>query len=142
MHADLLMMPHESALLTMGCEHISLGSFVRHLHWEGFCPFEMKGQWRREDMTPQEAIAKAIEGGYPKERVADLSLRVQAQCFLETSFWEALIRALGVEGDFEYIHLQRGEPRKMRQPLWLYYWHRFNSHLATGKTPESFFANL
>jgi hypothetical protein len=30
-------------------------------------------------MTLQEAIAKAIEGGYPKERVADLSLPVQAQ---------------------------------------------------------------
>jgi hypothetical protein len=56
-------------------------------------------------MTIQEAIAKAIEGGYPKERLDNLVVPVQAQCFLETTFWEALVRALGVEGDFEYIQL-------------------------------------
>ena len=78
-------------------------------------------------MTIQEAIAKAIEGGYPTERIADLSVPVQAQCFLETAFWEALVRALGIEVDFEYIQLSRGEPRKIRQPMWLYYWHRFNN---------------
>ena len=44
---------------------------------------------------------KAIEGGYPKKRGADLSLHVQAQYFLESIFWEAFVRALGVEGDFE-----------------------------------------
>ena len=93
-------------------------------------------------MTIQEAIDKAIEGGYPKERIADLALHVQAQCFLETTFWEALVRALGVEGDFEYIQLSRGEPRKMRQPLWLSYWHRFHGHLVAGKSPESFFATF
>ena len=54
-------------------------------------------------MTIQEAIDKAIEGGYPKERVADLSLHGQAQYFLETTFWEALVRALGIEGDFVFI---------------------------------------
>ena len=90
-------------------------------------------------MTIQEAIDKAIEGGYPQERLADLALHVQAQYFLETTFWEALVRALGVEGDFEYIQLSRGEPRKMREPMWLYYWHRFHSHLVAGKTPASFF---
>ena len=154
-------------------------------------------------MTIQEAIAKAIEGGYPVQRVEDLALHVQAEYFLETTFWEALVRALGIEGDgivskdacepvdrltlsggtfratilskakyykhivllfgnkralksvnllsrsvrqsqgdFEYIHLDRGEPRKLRQPLWLYYWHRFNSHLIAGNTPESFFATF
>jgi hypothetical protein len=90
-------------------------------------------------MTIQEAINKALEGGYPIERIADRSVPEQAQCFLETTFWEALGRALGIEGDFEFIHLGRGEPRKMRQPLWLYYWHRFTSHLVAGKTPASFF---
>jgi hypothetical protein len=93
-------------------------------------------------MTIQEAINKAIEGGYPRQRIADLSVHVQAQYFLESTFWEALVRALGVEGEFEYIHLDRGEPRKLRQPLWLYYWHRFNSHLVAGNTPESFFATF
>jgi hypothetical protein len=91
-------------------------------------------------MTIQEAIDKAIEGGYPKERLDNLAVPVQAQCFLETTFWEALVRALGVEGDFEYIQLSRDVPRKIRQPIWLYYWHRFTSHLVTGKSPESFFA--
>jgi hypothetical protein len=93
-------------------------------------------------MTIQEAIDKAIEGGYPKQRGEDLALHVQAEYFLETTFWEALVRALGVEGDFEYIHLDRGEPRTIRQPLWLYYWHHFNSHLVAGNTPESFFATF
>ena len=37
-------------------------------------------------MTIQEAINKAIEGGYPQERVKDLSLHVQAEYFLETTF--------------------------------------------------------
>src|SRR6266496_3316858 len=90
-------------------------------------------------MIIQEAIHKAIEGGYPTERLEDPSVPVQAQYFLETTFWEALIRALGMEGDCEYIQLSSNEPRKMRQPIWLYYWHRFHHHLATGKTPESFF---
>ena len=47
-------------------------------------------------MTIQEAINKALEGGYPIERIADLSVPEQAQCFLETTFWEALGRALDV----------------------------------------------
>jgi len=93
-------------------------------------------------MTIQEAIDKAIEGGYPKERIADLALHVQAQYVLETTFWEAFVRALGVAGDVEYIQLRRGEPRKMRQPLWLSYWHRFHSHLVAGKSPESFFTTF
>ena len=93
-------------------------------------------------MTIQEAIDKAIEGGYPKECIADLALHVQAQYFLETTFWEALVRALGVEGDGESIQLRSHAPRTMWQPIWLSYWHRFNSHLVAGNTPESFFATF
>jgi hypothetical protein len=65
-------------------------------------------------MTIQEAMAKAIEGGYSKQRVEDLALHGQAAYFLETTFWEALVRARGVEVDFAYIHLDRGEPQKLR----------------------------
>ena len=90
-------------------------------------------------MRIQEAIEKAQEGGYTPYQLQGRSCAMPEQYFLDTSFWEALVRALGVEGDFEYIHLDRGEPRQMRQPLWLYYWHRFNSHLVAGKTPASFF---
>jgi hypothetical protein len=93
-------------------------------------------------MLIHEAITKALEGGYTTEHLADASPLVQAHYFLETSFWEALARALGWEGDFEYIQLSSDVPRKMRQPMWLYYWHRFNSHLVAGNTPASFFANL
>ena len=93
-------------------------------------------------MTIQEAINRAIEGGYPSQRVEDLALHVQAQYFLETSFWQALGRTLGWEGHGEYIQLSDQESRTISQPMWLSYWHRFNDHLATGKTPESFFATL
>ena len=93
-------------------------------------------------MLIREAIEKAREGGYTTDQLGDPSCLVQAQYFLDTSFWEALGRTLGWTGNFEYIQLHRGEPRKIRQPLWLYYWHRFNNHLVAGNTPESFFATL
>jgi len=102
----------------------------------------MRGWWGRSALTIQAAIDKAIEGGYPKQRVADLALHVQAQYLLETTFWAALIRALGVEGNCEYIQLSRDVPRKIRQPMWLYYWHRFPSHRVAGTTPASFFATF
>jgi hypothetical protein len=90
-------------------------------------------------MTIQEAINQALEGGYPTQRVEDLSLQVQAQYFLAPTLWEALVRALGVDGEFEDIHLDQGELRTLRQPLRLYSWHQCNSHLIAGNTPESFF---
>ena len=93
-------------------------------------------------MRIQEAITKAREGGYTTDQLGDPSRLVQAQYFLETSFWEALGRTLGWKGNFEYIQLRGNEPRKIRQPMWLYYWHRFNNHLATGKSPASFFDTL
>ena len=62
---------------------------------------EYKGKWRTN------------KGGYPKKRVADLSLHVRAQYFLEPTFWEALIRELGVEGNFEV----REELRTVALPL-------------------------
>jgi hypothetical protein len=37
MHADLRMVPCESALCIIGCERISLGSCVRYSHCEGVC---------------------------------------------------------------------------------------------------------
>jgi len=93
-------------------------------------------------MEIQEVVAKAIEGGYTNYQQHDRSWPTQAHYFLETSFWEALGHTLGWEGHFEYVQLRGHAPSKIRQPLWLYYWHRFNNHLATGKTPESFFASF
>ena len=90
-------------------------------------------------MRIQEAIEKAQEGGYTPYQLQGRSCAMPEQYFLDTSFWEALVRALGVEGDCEYIQLHRGEPRKIQQPMWLYCWHRFNNHLVAGRSPESFF---
>jgi hypothetical protein len=57
-------------------------------------------------MCIQEAIQKAVEGRYNTYQRNDASLLVQAQYFLDTSFWEALGHTLGWEGYFEYIPRQ------------------------------------
>ena len=96
-------------------------------------------------MLIQEAIEKAIEGGYTRYQLNDPSWPLPEQYFLDTSFWEALGRTLGWEGDCEDIDDMQGlgdAPQKVRQPMWLSYWHRFTHHLVTGKPPESFFATL
>jgi hypothetical protein len=73
------------------------GTAPQSLILRGRSQIETRAWCRRAAMTIQEAIDKAIEGGYLKERIEDLSLHVQAQYFLETTFWEALVRALGGE---------------------------------------------
>jgi hypothetical protein len=93
-------------------------------------------------MLIQEAIEKAIEGGYTRYQRNDPSWPLPEQYFLDTSFWEALGRTLGWEGESEDIHVLGDESQKVRQPMWLSYWHQFTHHLVTGKTPESFFATL
>ena len=93
-------------------------------------------------MLIQEVMEKAREGGYTPYHCNARSYAVLEHYFLDTSFWESLGRTMGWEGDFEYINMRGDEPRKVRQPMWLYYWHRFNSHLVAGNTPESFFATL
>jgi hypothetical protein len=45
-------------------------------------------------MTTQEAIAKAIEGGYIAYKLTDSSWPRPEQYLLDTSFWEALGRTL------------------------------------------------
>ena len=90
-------------------------------------------------MLIQEVLEKAREGGYIPYHCNERSYALREHYFLDTSFWESLGRTLGWEGHCEYIQVRENASHKVRQPLWLYYWHRFNSHLATGKTPESFF---
>ena len=93
-------------------------------------------------MLIHEAIEKAREGGYTPYQCNERSCSIPEQYFLDTSFWESLGRTLGWTGDFEYINLRGDEPHKVRQPMWLYYWHRFTNHLVTGKTVEAFFDTL
>jgi hypothetical protein len=77
-------------------------------------------------MTTQEAVARAIEGGYTAYNLkAPLEPRLE-QYLLDTSFWEALGRAL------------EWQP----ESLWRSYWDRFIIHLTQGKSLESFFVNL
>ena len=77
-------------------------------------------------MTTQEAIKKAIEGGYTAYKLTDPSWPRPEQYFLDTSFWEALGRTL------------EWKPAS----LWQSYWDRFIVHLTQGKSLESFFVNL
>jgi hypothetical protein len=77
-------------------------------------------------MTTQEAIAKAIEGGYTAYKPQGPSWPIPEQYFLDTSFWEALGRTL------------EWKP----ESLWQSYWDRFIIHLTQGKSLESFFVNL
>jgi len=77
-------------------------------------------------MTSQEAIAKAIEGGYTAYKLTDPAWPRPEQYFLDTAFWEALGRTLEWQPD----------------SLWRSHWDRFILHLTQGKSPESFFVNL
>ena len=90
-------------------------------------------------MTIQEVLTKAREGGYHHDsqrqaliiRVGVLgshafrTIRVD-DIFLDPHFWRALGRTLG-------WHCER---------VWQGQWQGFIDHLAQGKTPDSFFAQL
>jgi len=77
-------------------------------------------------MTVQEAIVKAIEGGYTAYKLTDPSWPRPEQYFLDTSFREALGRTL------------EWKP----ESLWRSHWDHFILHLTQGKSLESFFVNL
>ena len=90
-------------------------------------------------MTIQEALSKAVEGGYQHEfKAHEPSLRTGLlglhgfstihvdECFLDPNFWRALGRTLGWQ----------------HERVWREQWQRFIDHLAHGNTPESFFAHL
>ena len=93
-------------------------------------------------MRIEEAIEKAIQGGYTRYQLHDPSWPLPEQYFLDTSFWEALGRTLGWEEECEAIDMLGDVPHEVSQPMWLSYWHRFIHHLVTGHTPASFFAML
>jgi len=115
---------------------------------------EMQGE---QPMTIQEALKKAIEGGYhlhgadgrdtddasansecsvwkSKENNSTCGVGVTAP-WLDPHFWRSLGLALGWYEGVEakcFIYEQW-----WRQP-----WHRFIDHLADGHTPEEFFARV
>ena len=98
-------------------------------------------------MTIQEAIKKAIEGGWnepyfeTKDKLAKIvPLSADEVCqkvaFLDLLFWQSLGKAMGWEKNVYEKSYSRNEHS------WLYHWHHFIDHLAEGKSIEDFFQNL
>jgi hypothetical protein len=71
---------------------------------------------------------------------------------LDPKFWEALGKSLGwkessyqecTAKSFDYDGNRRNLEAVFREPnTWLYHWHRFIDHLASGDFPESYFESL
>lgn len=83
----------------------------------------------------EQAIQKAIEGGYGKGRedfIRKLPEFALSQVWLDPLFWQALGKSLGWDEDIS----------EGNNPEWQAYWHQFIDHLASGKDAESFFAGL
>jgi len=108
-------------------------------------------------MTIQEAMNKAIEGGYHihgsdgmdtdaasanRECSARTSKKNDStwvagvkEALLDPQFWRALGLALG-------WHERVATQYLIYQQWWRQPWHRFIDHLADGYTPEAFFARV
>jgi hypothetical protein len=125
---------------------------------------EVKGE---QSMTIQEAIEKAVEGGYHiygsdgmdtsyEGATCDFSAWTRTdnassfivptkETFLDPQFWQALGRALGWSEACDLALLcGHGEEEGQRYHgyYWMYQWHRFIQTIADGNTPEAFFARL
>lgn len=104
----------------------------------------------------EQAIKKAIEGGYDIEKYfgTELSEKMgsmphddfKAKCWLlsdphillDPKFWQCLGKACGWP-EREYTDFKG---RKVKWHIWKNHWHQFIDHLASGKDPASFFTTL
>ena len=118
-------------------------------------------------MTVQEAMNKAVEGGYHvygsdgmdtdyegatndysawTRKDNDSSFLVPTEeTFLDPQFWQALGRALGWSEACDLaISCRHGEEecQSCRGYYWMYQWHCFIQALANDNPPEAFFAQL
>jgi hypothetical protein len=119
-------------------------------------------------MTIQEAIDKAVEGGYHiygsdgmdteyegatndysawTRKDNDSSFLVPTEeTLLDPQFWQALGRALGwsevCDLSLMCVHGHQEEGQRYRGYYWMFQWLRFIQALADGNTPEAFFAYL
>lgn len=105
-------------------------------------------------MTIQQAIEKAIEGGYPKPgNFTGTYESPYTSHFLNPLFWQSLGKSMGWEkATCEHhgncidgrsgIHCREWEENNCIEKKWLEHWHRFIDHLAEGKDAESFFDSL
>lgn len=110
-------------------------------------------------MTIQEAIEKAIEGGWkhpftglpafraPTEEWLKENWRKYAHIFLDPLFWQSLGKAMGWGWRCSYCNGHFDKEKGHNDGGKLYpeankKWHRFIDHLAEGKDAESFFETL
>lgn len=118
-------------------------------------------------MTIQQAIEKAVEGGYHRGQIGTSPI-VEINCdfaitetkgernhyglawvWLDPLFWQSIGKAMGWSK--ELVCARCGlhgcdncyfENRWVIQQEWLYQWHRFVDALAEGKSAEDFFKEL
>lgn len=84
-----------------------------------------------------QAIQKAVDGGYKRPRYMDGRWVIEEQIFLDKNFWQSLGKALGWE---DKINPKFSFYRS--RSVWLHNWHIFINHLAENKDPEKFFKDL
>jgi hypothetical protein len=96
-------------------------------------------------MPLEQAIQKAIEGGWDKEKIVSPMNSPSAnfaRAMLDPLFWQSLGKALGWRGLIVGQYLYPAPYQTHGIPEWLYHWHRFIDHLAARKPPEDFFKEL
>lgn len=91
-------------------------------------------------MTIQQAIEKAIEGGFNR---AVAGWATEETVLLMPTFWRSLGKAMGWQTEITPSKYDGGWTNvSYSLDDWKHYWHRFIDHLIEGKTPESFFESL
>lgn len=103
----------------------------------------IKGGFTMDGVVPQhEPFNSATQSGWmlhlPPTQGLNLSRALGLhETFLSKAFWVALGKARGWQEEWADKKLVA-----MLEERWLYEWHRFIDHLATGGDAESFFASL
>ena len=95
----------------------------------------IKEPGKEKHMTIQEAITKAIEGGWMNKVTTEYGYSDTRWQIITSDplFWQSLGKAMGWRQDED----QWGDRAEWASQL-----HRFIDHLIEGKTPEQFFEEL
>lgn len=103
-----------------------------------------------EQKNIEKAIKLSVDGGYKDVAIKDGHIVYYNACcnddiFLDPEFWKCLGKSLGWKDDkpSQTFTTEFGEiSSKVLYRGYLSYWHHFIDHLAEGKDPDSFFAEL